>query len=325
MVDVIIPCYEAHSTLERCLLSIANQTIADKLQVIIVDDKSPSGGYKTIIGKFNNLLKIKEITLENNVGSGLARKAGVDNSNNPYMAFIDADDIYLDALFLEGALTHLEKDANCILVSASFLEVNKDRFFIPHIEDMVWMFAKLYRREFWERNKINFSHLRSNEDLEVNTKIRLSLKGDEKIVFVKDKMVYLWEYNPKSITRINDFQYSFNEGIVGALQAKMYAYEHSTVDKQKAEDEMVRQVAEMYNQLHSVITERPDRKDFLENIWVMFVKFWKEMAKEKWDKLTEIDKAFIFNQSQANKREQHIIPVITFAQFINMLNKGFNL
>lgn len=325
MIDVIIPAYNAHKTLERCLLSIANQTIADKLQVIIVDDKSPDGGYKTITDKFNHLLKIKEISTENNVGPGYARKAGVDNSNNPYMAFIDADDIFLDAMFLEGSLLYLEQNREYVMVSAGFLEVNEQRQFIPHIEDMVWMFGKLYRRDFWEKNKINFSHLRSNEDLEVNTKIRLSLKDNENVYFIKDKMVYLWEYNPKSITRINNYQYSFNEGLVGALQAKMYAYTHPTVDKQKAEDEMVRQVAEMYNQLHSVMYERPDRKDFLENIWIIFVKFWKEMAKEKWDKLTEVDKAFIFNQSQAKKREQHIMPVITFSQFINMLNKGFNL
>jgi hypothetical protein len=37
---------------------------------------------------------------------------------------------------------------------------------------MVWVFGKIYRRIFWQRKGINFSDLRSNEDLELNTKIK---------------------------------------------------------------------------------------------------------------------------------------------------------
>jgi glycosyltransferase involved in cell wall biosynthesis len=328
MVDVIIPAYNAHDTLEKCLLSIANQTIADKLQVIIVDDKSPNGGYKDIISKFSHLLKIKEIPMEINGGPGLARKAGVDNSNNPYMTFIDADDVFLDAMFLEGSLQLLEQTHECVMISAGFLEVNDKRQFHPHIEDMVWMFGKVYRREFWQRNQINFSHLRSNEDLEVNTKIRLSLSLDrtngkqEYIYFIKDKMVYLWSFKEGSITRADNFQYSYNDGLVGALQAKIYAYNHITSNKERAKQEMLTQVPELYNQYNSIVNDRPDRKDYLDNVWKIFVEFWNTMAKVEWDKLNDIDKAFLFNQSQAHKREKHIIPKITFNEFIEMLNKG---
>jgi len=327
MIDVIIPCYNAHETLERCLLSIANQTIADKLQVILVDDKS-NIGYDHIAEVFKGILKIKIVTLKENGGPGVARREGVNNSHNPYMTFIDADDIFLDAMFLEGSLDYLEKTHECIMISAGFLEVDDKRRFNPHVDDMVWVFGKVYRREFWQRNQINFSDLRSNEDLEVNTKIRLSMSVDktnnkeEHIYFIKDKMVYLWQFNPKSITRVDNYRYSFNEGIVGSIQAKMYAYTHLTSNKQKALDEMVQQVPEMYNQYHAIITERPDKKDFLDNVWKMFIEFWNTMAKVEWDNLTDLDRAFIFNNSQANKKEKHIIPKITFAQFIDMLNKG---
>jgi glycosyltransferase involved in cell wall biosynthesis len=322
MVDVIIPAYNAHETLERCLLSIANQTIADKIQVIIVDDKSPNGGYENIAVLFKEILKIKIITLSKNGGPGIARRVGVENSKSPYMTFIDADDIFLDALFLEGTTDYLKQNKDCVMISSVFLEVNEQRQFTPHIEDMIWVFGKMYKRDFWEKNNINFSDLRSNEDLEVNTKIRLSLKDNESIYFAKDKAVYLWQFNGGSITRTDNFQYSYNDGLVGALKAKMLAYTHPTVDKEKARVEMLLQVGGLYNQFHAIINDRPDRKDYLENVWKMFIEFWNTMAKVEWDKLTDVEKATIYNDAQTHKKERHIIPKIPFNQFIDMLNKG---
>ena len=40
MIDVIIPAFNAHETVERALLSILNQTIKDEVKVYLVDDFS---------------------------------------------------------------------------------------------------------------------------------------------------------------------------------------------------------------------------------------------------------------------------------------------
>jgi glycosyltransferase involved in cell wall biosynthesis len=332
MIDVIIPAYNAHSTLERCLLSIANQTIADKVQVIVVDDKSPNGGYKQIIDKFSHLLKIKEVTMETNGGPGTARRVGVDNSNNPYMTFIDADDIFLDAFFFEGVLEYLDKTPHCSMVSAGFYEQHEDRQVHPHVEDMVWVFGKVYRRLYWQRKGINFSDLRSNEDLEVNTKIRLTLNKspengqDEHVFFIKDKFVYLWQYKDDSITRKPDdqgkpYEYSFNTGLIGAIDAKLSAYTFNGVNKQNTEIEIVNQIPNFYDQIHSIINERPDRKDFLENVFNKQIEYWNKLAKDIWAKVPEHEKAILFNRRN-NQREAHIMPKFTFPEFIKMLDEG---
>ena len=44
-VDVIVPSYNAHKTLRRALLSVTAQSIADEIDVTVVDDCSPRGGY----------------------------------------------------------------------------------------------------------------------------------------------------------------------------------------------------------------------------------------------------------------------------------------
>ena len=40
LVSVIIPVYNAEKTIGRCLDSLINQTIADKIEIIAIDDGS---------------------------------------------------------------------------------------------------------------------------------------------------------------------------------------------------------------------------------------------------------------------------------------------
>jgi len=332
MIDVIIPAYEAHKTLEKCLLSIASQSISDKFQVIVVDDCSPSGGYKDIIDKYTHLLKIKEVKMEKNGGPGTARRVGVDNSNNPYMTFIDADDIFLDGFFFEGSISFMNSMPHCAMISAGFLEQAENRSTNPHLDDMVWVFGKIYRRVYWQRKGINFSDLRSNEDLELNTKIRLTLgkspdnNQDEFIQFVNDKMVYLWQYKEDSITRKPDdkgkpYEYSFNTGLIGALDAKMSAYTFTGVNRDLMIREVAVQIPSLYNQIHSIVAERPDRTDFLENVFTKMVEFWNKMGKKVWEIVPKHEKAMLFN-TRDSKREAHIMPRFLFNDFIKMLDEG---
>jgi glycosyltransferase involved in cell wall biosynthesis len=328
MIDVIIPAYNAHSTLERCLLSIANQTIADKVQVIVVDDKSPDGGYKDIIAKYSHLLKIKEVSMEVNGGPGTARRVGVDNSNNPYMTFIDADDVLIESLFLEGSLDYLERNQECVMVSASFLEEQPDKRLVPHQKDLIWVFGKVYRRENLIRKGINFSDLRSNEDLEFNTKIRLTLSfannnKEENIYFLEDKFPYIWKYKADSITRKEDdkglpYEYSFNTGLVGAIDAKLSAYTFNRVNLENIQEEIAAQTIDFYNQFLSVSHDRPDRKDFLENVFNKMVEFYDKMGKKALSKFSKQEISAMFN-NRNTRSVSHITPNLTFDTFISFL------
>ena len=61
-IDIIIPAYNAHNTIEQTLRSIASQTISNLCRVTIVNDCS-NENYSEIINKFIKLLDIREITL----------------------------------------------------------------------------------------------------------------------------------------------------------------------------------------------------------------------------------------------------------------------
>lgn len=92
-VTVIIPCYNCVSTIEKTLQSVISQTFQPS-EIILIDDCSTDGTsdlLKTSIGQYSN---VKLVTLSINVGPGKARNVGWDMATQPWLAFLDADDVW---------------------------------------------------------------------------------------------------------------------------------------------------------------------------------------------------------------------------------------
>jgi len=87
-VSVIIPAYNAESTIERCIRSLTSQTCPrDEFEIIVVDDCSTD---KTIeCAKAANPDIIT--STETNCGQGPARNLGVKKARGNFLAFIDSD------------------------------------------------------------------------------------------------------------------------------------------------------------------------------------------------------------------------------------------
>lgn len=89
-VSVIIPTYRDGDALRRALSSVENQTLQPS-QIIVVDDCSLDHNAERICGA-SSLEGIQLIVLQENVGPGGARNAGIAASGEPFVAFLDADD-----------------------------------------------------------------------------------------------------------------------------------------------------------------------------------------------------------------------------------------
>ena len=61
-IDVIVPTHRAHATLGRTLDSIAAQTIADELHVVVVDDACPEGGYHDVVAPYLSCLDVRPLS-----------------------------------------------------------------------------------------------------------------------------------------------------------------------------------------------------------------------------------------------------------------------
>lgn len=105
MLDIIIPTYKPNNFLIESLVAIQKQTIGfDKFKITIVlnGDKEPYfSEIQTALSRFNfnySLIYTEEKGVSN------ARNLGLEKTNNPYIIFLDDDDLltenYLEQLFL---------------------------------------------------------------------------------------------------------------------------------------------------------------------------------------------------------------------------------
>lgn len=214
-IDVIIPAYNvSDDILFRCLSSIACQTIVDEIEVTIVDDASTVQNYEAVANTFKTTLKTRILRYETNGGPGVARQYGIDHTVNGYITCIDADDTFNGAFALQTLRCGIEMNNGlyhmCVGV---FDEIHGEKtdspIILPHENDMIWMFGKLYRRSFIDKYNVHFHESsRANEDNGFNTLIRLLSNDQEQINFIPVH-VYYWHENVNSITRANDCQYSY--------------------------------------------------------------------------------------------------------------------
>ena len=216
MIDVIIPAYNAHDTIERTLFSIAFQKNVDDLNVYIVNDASEKD-YSNEVMFFKNFMNIKELKLKINGGPGVARQFGIDKSNSNYIVFIDADDVFSNPFSIKILYENME-NSNADVVISSFYEELEDGTTKEHIDDSIWLHGKMYRREFLEKHNIKFNNTYANEDNGFN---QLVLLHDAKIKKIYD-FTYHWGFNEKSITRINNHEYAFN-GLKGYIYNMTWA------------------------------------------------------------------------------------------------------
>ncbi len=118
-VSCIIPVFNGERFLHEAISSVLTQTIPPH-QIIIVDDGSTDTTAQ-IIASFGD--RVEHIT-QANQGPAAARNAGLDRATGDFIAFQDADDIWLPEK-LECQLVHLLDDDDaiaCICLVRNFWE-----------------------------------------------------------------------------------------------------------------------------------------------------------------------------------------------------------
>lgn len=107
-ISIIIPVFNAEKYIEKCLLSVINQTIKN-MEIICIDDESTDfsiGIIKEYIRKDNRI----KLLYQTHQGAGEARNKGIENATGEYIAFLDADDYYYDSDALEKMVQKCEQN-----------------------------------------------------------------------------------------------------------------------------------------------------------------------------------------------------------------------
>ncbi len=111
VVSVILPVFNGEKFLSEAVQSVLNQNY-QRLEIIIIDDGSTDSTKKVALG-FGN--KIKYYYQENG-GPAKARNYGLSIATGDFIAFIDADDVWVkDKLSLQLALFEKNREVGIVI------------------------------------------------------------------------------------------------------------------------------------------------------------------------------------------------------------------
>ena len=212
MVSVIIPCYNATSTLPKTIQSLQQQTFTD-FEVILIDDGSKDD-IKQMAAQIQQKsgLKVKFESQENG-GVSTARNHGIELAAGKYICFLDADDVYqrrflertvgvCETLNADTVLTYQDRDIDKVMQDTSAVtldpQVSPVHVFMEHFmynKENIHFGGLLYRRDIVMNENLRFSvGTKYGEDLEFAWKYMTNCKNG---VILMDKM-YGYYNNPSS-------------------------------------------------------------------------------------------------------------------------------
>lgn len=216
-VSVIIPVYNAGSHLEKCLVSILNQTF-ELLEIIAINDGSTDDSL-SILKDFANLDSRLKVIDQANEGVSVARNKGLSLAQGEYIGFVDADD-YIEEQMYEK-LYNCAKQYDCDVVVANVLDETEksatvslqfetrkveisddqmDEFLKEHFFTFghaVW--HKLFRRQLVEDYQLKFYPYSevSSEDMLFN----LSVLSCAESIYYLDEPLYHYVTHDQSLTK----------------------------------------------------------------------------------------------------------------------------
>jgi len=332
-IDVVIPAYNAHKSILRTLSSLASQSIIDDLDVTIVNDADPKGDYQEYVKMFSPYMSIREIVMTKNGGPGVARDIGIWAGKNQFFTCIDADDTFADSQSLELLRAGITEQPNIQACFGTFSQIEhhpetKQLMYVPHQNDCVWMFGKLYKRELFERYKIHFTTARANEDTGLNTAVRLLCDNpNEQIKWINEMNFYFWHYKEDSITRINESQYSYDQSFCGWTDSMIYAYKFVKSIRgfsQAADEWGLNCLFNLY--FYLIETKgRDNGKFFYDQNWEFTKKYYHEVYSQLKDRVTEKMFTDFYSMAAAGSYGSQkligILPHMTVSQFMDKLEE----
>lgn len=151
IISIIIPVFNTEKWLRRCLDSVLVQSFQD-YEVILVDDGSTDGS-ATILDEYAEKDSRFVVFHEQNRGSSLARRFGIDHSSCEWLVFMDSDDNvhreYIQALY-NAAIGCNQMVAACDMQRvANDAEPIPQQLVCPKVLDEKELHRRFFKYEFW--------------------------------------------------------------------------------------------------------------------------------------------------------------------------------
>ena len=200
-VSIIIPVYNASNSIEKCIDSVESQTYKN-IEIIAINDGSTDDSInilRRIESKYENIKVIDK----KNEGVSITRNKGIKMATGDYIMFVDNDD-YIDSDYIETYIKEILIYDYDIVIGGYRRENNKGKVIKQqYLVDSEWSkyivlapWAKLYKRQFLLKNKIEFLSYGIGEDVYFNL---LAYSKNPKIKII-NSIKYIWYFNDNSVS-----------------------------------------------------------------------------------------------------------------------------
>lgn len=338
LIDIIIPAYNAHNTIGRALASIASQTLSDIISVTIVNDCSERD-YSEFINAFSKVIDVKEITLKENVGCGRARQIGLDNTNNKYIMFVDADDFFNGPFSVYTLYKSIEQKNNgkeINIIYGCIDEVSLKEGVIKasmQADHGTWLFGSIYRRKYIDKIGIRFNDSSRGEDVSFNKICKLM--SDPDCIGFSDKFTYYW--TDANENRINNDIFKILYAKMGYVENMLYVYDFLS-KKERSElfypdsdmkfDYLSNFISMFFQYNELIVTLQDIKKDFeskvLKEHLIELINTSQELyevtIRKQEEAITNEDITFVYDLNFKRMTNQGKLPfpeVISFEEFLN--------
>ncbi|NPA53714.1 MAG: glycosyltransferase family 2 protein [Aquificae bacterium] len=144
LVSIITPSYKSKKFIKKTIESVLNQTYKN-WEMIIVDDCSPDKSNEIIQEYIKKDNRIKLIKLSKNSGPAVARNTAIKEAKGRYIAFLDADDLWLPEK-LEKQISFMEEKNLPMTYSSYYMIDEEDNPVGEYIVEPVLTYKKLLKR-----------------------------------------------------------------------------------------------------------------------------------------------------------------------------------
>lgn len=228
-VSVVVPAYNSHNTLSRCLDSLVKQTLED-IEIIVINDASTDNTWQIMLD-YESRYPEKLIVIDGGVnrGSGGARNQGFDMASGEYIGLVDSDD-YVASNMYELLYSEAKRTGADIVDTGFYSEAN-DKAIVYTSDDLTgeldtekrrkliatggYLVTKIFKNELWNNPPIRMrEHVRCLEDTEILIYMILKAKS---VSNVKEVMYNYCDVS-QSATKTMDLQ-TYYDSIYGAMKA----------------------------------------------------------------------------------------------------------
>lgn len=281
-ITIGIPAYNSHHTIEKTLVSITSLIDVEHAQVIIIDDHSDAL-YDDIVDLFSRWIDIHLIRLNENLGPGVARNIIIEKCNTEFLTFIDADDVFIDNLFIHNGIQELSSNSSSSFYISNFFEELKDGTWLPQ-KALEWLHGKIYRTDLVKHLNIQFPKTKFMEDFEFNLSLFLSCNDRP---FYANSYTYLYRYNSGSLVKSLNSEEAWKKGLETGVDIKIKVLSSVQSTEKKIQEYLCIDMLEYYTWQYWIQQHDPNSVSNIAFFYQQMHLYYKGIVHKYLDTLTE--------------------------------------